>query len=569
MFELRPSLKTLACALLLALAGQAAATTYHVSDDSHTNVGTPNTINGAALGILVTNATPERRGYLRFNLTGLPAGLTLEQIASARLRLWMKSVTTNGRIDVYQLTSPWSEATLNASNAPLMDAAPIASFNVSTGLVRRYVDVDIRPAMAGLMLANHGLALVSAGGRAEIDSKEIQSTQPEQASNPAQIEIELIGPAGARGETGPKGDAGQTGATGATGPPGPAGATGSVGPVGPVGPAGAIGLPGPKGDQGPPGAPGVGIATLLGTSCPAGQSVTGISAAGTLVCSGGSAPLPTGTPFEQALVGVQDDYLRECIANAYPQAQTPQDVTRLTCQYIRNLQGLQAFTEIDYLYFLANSFSGMNALEPLAALSKLSDLAFGNGTEIQSIEPLRGLPIRRFWVDKLQDEVGSTSVFNSWTQLERLGIFYTPWNQVPALSDERALALKELWLQATKITDLSPILRMPNLEIFVSNYNEGVSMSMLTAAGLPLLKTLQVTGTGTQFTDLSNIGTFSGLTLALDANISAIGTTLDGVVAGHINLGQSPLSCAEYDAYIARKPADLIVTYARSACLEP
>ncbi|MFM7121333.1 MAG: DNRLRE domain-containing protein [Gammaproteobacteria bacterium] len=173
MFELRPSMKALACALLLALAGQAAATTYHVSDDSHTNVGTPTSVYGTALGISVTNAAPERRGYLRFNLTGMPTGLALEQIASARLRLWIKSVAANGRIDVYQLTSPWSEATLNASNAPLMDAAPIASFNVSTVHVRRYVDVDILPAMAGLMLANHGLALVSAGGRAEIDSKEI------------------------------------------------------------------------------------------------------------------------------------------------------------------------------------------------------------------------------------------------------------------------------------------------------------------------------------------------------------------------------------------------------------
>jgi hypothetical protein len=246
----------LSVTLILKLATFAApidAATYHVSDDTYTSAGTPTTVYGSGLGLLVSNAPPERRGFLRFNLNGLPIGLTTEQIASARLRLWIKSVSANGRIDVYQLTSPWSESTLNASNAPLMDAAPIASFNVSTVHVRRYVDVDILPAMAGLMLQNHGLALVSAGGRAEIDSKEIQSTQPEQSSNAPHIEIELVGPAGPQGEQGPKGDTGAQGMKGDAGVPGPAGPTGVQGSTGATGPAGPIGPAGPRGDQGPPG----------------------------------------------------------------------------------------------------------------------------------------------------------------------------------------------------------------------------------------------------------------------------------------------------------------------------
>ncbi|MFM8355257.1 MAG: DNRLRE domain-containing protein, partial [Gammaproteobacteria bacterium] len=153
---------------------QVSATTYHVSDDTYTNVATPALVYGTGLGVSVANGTAERRGYMRFNLSGVPAGLTLDQIASARLRLWVKSVSASGRIDLYQITSPWSESSLNAASAPVMDAAPIASFNISAAHARRYIDIDVLPAMTALLLQNHGFALVSAGGRAEFDSKEIQ-----------------------------------------------------------------------------------------------------------------------------------------------------------------------------------------------------------------------------------------------------------------------------------------------------------------------------------------------------------------------------------------------------------
>ena len=221
------------------------AATYHVSDDTFINNATPATVYGSALGISVANTSAERRGYLRFNLAGLPVGLTLNEIASARLRLWVKSVSASGRIDVYQVTSSWSEASLNASNIPNMDAAPIASFNVSSANARRYLDIDVLPAMTGLLLQNHGLALVSAGGKAEFDSREIQSTQPEQTSNAAHLEIELIGP---QGEPGQQGAAGPQGVTG---PPGPQGLKGDTGAAGPQGPKGEVGAPGMEPDVTP------------------------------------------------------------------------------------------------------------------------------------------------------------------------------------------------------------------------------------------------------------------------------------------------------------------------------
>ncbi|GAB3440198.1 hypothetical protein GCM10027517_14480 [Phycicoccus ginsengisoli] len=89
----------------------------------------------------------------------------------------------------------------------------------------------------------------------------------------------IQGPVGPQGPAGPKGDTGATGATGATGPAGP------VGPVGPVGPKGDTGATGPQGPSG--------ISGLAGKSCPAGQFVTGFSAAGALLCSGTTPPPPT------------------------------------------------------------------------------------------------------------------------------------------------------------------------------------------------------------------------------------------------------------------------------------
>ena len=165
----------------------------------------------------------------------------LDQISAARMRVWVRSVSAPGRIDVYLVTGAWSEATVNVSSAPNLDPAPSASFNVTTAGVRRYVELDISGAMPGLLLQNNGLALVSVGGRAELDTRDIQSTQPEQASNPPLLEIELIEPSGPAGEQGPKGDSGAQGPVGPVGPARPIGATGATG---------AQGLEGPQGPRG-------------------------------------------------------------------------------------------------------------------------------------------------------------------------------------------------------------------------------------------------------------------------------------------------------------------------------
>lgn len=97
------------------------------------------------------------------------------------------------------------------------------------------------------------------------------------------------GPAGVAGAAGPAGPKGDTGAAGSQGSKGDTGAAGSQGPKGDTGAAGTQGAPGTQGaqgTQGPQGVPGPGV-SLAGQSCPSGQSVTGVSTTGNLVCSAG------------------------------------------------------------------------------------------------------------------------------------------------------------------------------------------------------------------------------------------------------------------------------------------
>jgi hypothetical protein len=270
-------LLSLLVALFLWTTGSSAqAGTYRLSDDGYTNAGLPGVNYGSALGMLVNNANPERRGYLRFDLSGLPAGITSENLASARLRLWIKSVTLPGRVDVYLLGSSWSERNLVAAKLPLMDPAPIASFTVSPTSARRYIEVDLHGAMDALLLNNFGIALVSAGARIEIDTKEVDPRQVEQTSNPAELHLELAvlqGPAGPQGEPGAQGE---------QGPQGPPGNSGVKGDMGPQGERGLMGLAGPPGEQG---IAGVGVQQLLGQRCSAGSYLAGFSADGEIECA--------------------------------------------------------------------------------------------------------------------------------------------------------------------------------------------------------------------------------------------------------------------------------------------
>lgn len=278
-FSRVPKLGVVGLALICLLSSPSPlATTYPVSDDTWLNYGQPTSNKGAALELMVRDTSPERRGYVRLDLQGLPAGITAADIASARLRIWIKSVNRPGQVDVYLVAGAWAEETLVPNNDPGIDGAPIASFLVGASQARSYVDVDVLPAMHALLVENNGLALVSAGARIDVDAKEIDPAEGtiEQTSNPVELAIELIGPEGPAGEQGvpgPPGSIGPQGPQGPAGAPGPQGVQGAQGPQGVPGVTGPQGPPGPSGPTGLPGVRVVLVSPVPGDPVASGQAL--------------------------------------------------------------------------------------------------------------------------------------------------------------------------------------------------------------------------------------------------------------------------------------------------------
>jgi hypothetical protein len=171
---------------------------------------------------------PGSTSYIQFDLSGVPASANLSK---ATLRLYVDSYSQPGKFDVYEIDSPWSEHSLNFSNAPALGASATGGIpvTVSKSSLNQFVLVDITTLVQRWLNGNvpdNGIALARVGstGSFGFDSKESQFT-----SHEPELELAFLG---------------------ATGPQGPQGATGSQGPQGPSGPPGLQGPAGPAGTNG-------------------------------------------------------------------------------------------------------------------------------------------------------------------------------------------------------------------------------------------------------------------------------------------------------------------------------
>ena len=84
------------------------------SADTFVSSGTPTTNYGSCIIDVVGSGSST---YLRFNLSGVPAGTT---VSKATLRLYVDAVAKGGQFDVYNLpsTPAWSENTLTYNTPP-------------------------------------------------------------------------------------------------------------------------------------------------------------------------------------------------------------------------------------------------------------------------------------------------------------------------------------------------------------------------------------------------------------------------------------------------------------------
>src|SRR5215467_7789064 len=113
------------------------------TDDGYTASSSPGSNYGTQSGINVIG--PGVNGYVRFDLTVLPAGLTSANISKATMRLNINGVTTSGTFDVYLVTKSWTEGAITYNNTPTLGTKVASSIMITTSK-RNFIDVDVTSA---------------------------------------------------------------------------------------------------------------------------------------------------------------------------------------------------------------------------------------------------------------------------------------------------------------------------------------------------------------------------------------------------------------------------------------
>ena len=281
---------------LLALADTAPlAGDAYIVPGSATNYGNLPTIN--------VGGSTSASGLLQFDLSSMP---TTGQVAWARLRIFVGTVSTPGTLDLGAASAGWTEASVTGISGPGV-GTPIASASVnSIGYVTFNVTSQVAAWLAGA--PNYGFVLTADSGTPNL-SISINAKENPSTSHVAVLEVVFSGPPGSAGMQGAQGIMGPTGAPGLPGPTGPTGAPGPARPgaIGAQGLAGAAGKMGPTGPVGATGASGAvgafGLAGALGPTGPTGPvGPTGPSGAEGLAGAAGAAG-PTGPSGPQGPAG--------------------------------------------------------------------------------------------------------------------------------------------------------------------------------------------------------------------------------------------------------------------------
>jgi hypothetical protein len=85
-------------------------------DDAYTATSSP-TANYGTAGLLNVQSAKSTI-FIRFDLSGIPAGYTDTNVAKATLKLYVNSVTTAGSFNVDYVLGSWSEKTITSNLEP-------------------------------------------------------------------------------------------------------------------------------------------------------------------------------------------------------------------------------------------------------------------------------------------------------------------------------------------------------------------------------------------------------------------------------------------------------------------
>jgi len=163
--------------LLLGVTDQAETISLPLTDDAWINANSPETNRGLVENIFVHNYGP-KYGLVRFD-TASVAG---QHVNSATLALHLSSISRDGSISIYLITTAWNEATVTWNNLPSIEASPIAEYALTTGDAGSVVAVDVTAAVqrwADGSVPDAGFMLVTSDGiKAYFDSKEMTGGVP-------------------------------------------------------------------------------------------------------------------------------------------------------------------------------------------------------------------------------------------------------------------------------------------------------------------------------------------------------------------------------------------------------
>src|SRR5271157_853088 len=163
------------------------------SDDAYVNSAAPTANYGAVTTLNLSSAADT--GFIRFDLTAVPAGYAGSSVAKATLKLYVNSVTTAGSFNVDYVTGTWSEQTIKYNLQPAIGTTIAASVPLTTASKGKYVEIDLTAAMVEWLngtQANDGIALVANSPLvATFDSKENTA-----ASHPPELDLVYAGIAG-------------------------------------------------------------------------------------------------------------------------------------------------------------------------------------------------------------------------------------------------------------------------------------------------------------------------------------------------------------------------------------
>ena len=155
-----------------------------LTGDTQINSAAPTTKYGASATL---NISPTNSVLMEFNLSDmLPSGTTAAQVLKARLIVFPDAITTEGTVNLYEVTSTWSEGTVTYATKPTI--ASTAASSISIGVNHAYHDFGITALVQSWITtpaSNFGVELQASGStNVTLDSKENTLT-----SHPAVLEV--------------------------------------------------------------------------------------------------------------------------------------------------------------------------------------------------------------------------------------------------------------------------------------------------------------------------------------------------------------------------------------------